>query len=124
MIAGEMVVDGDENMNEFKCFHYEKKFNLVYNLNKHIKNVHEEKKLKCRICSYKTNDTPSMQSHTESCMKRKREGDVVEQNTKRIREEDLNNQVPMKMKNLITLKVVLMGLCKQRFGNIMDLKIY
>jgi len=57
------------------------------NLNKHIKNVHEEKSLKCNNCSYITNDAPSMQRHVESSRKRRREEDVVEQDTKRAREE-------------------------------------
>ena len=61
---------GNEKINnEFKCSICDKQFKELYNLNKHIKNVHEEKSLKCNNCSYKTNDTPSMQRHVDSCKK-------------------------------------------------------
>ena len=49
--------------------------------------MHEEKKLKCNNCSYASNDLFNMQRHVESCKKRRREEDVVEQDAKRAREE-------------------------------------
>merc|ERR1712208_111503 len=47
-----------------KCELCDQEFKEVKNLNKHMKNVHEEKSLKCNNCSYITNDVPSMQRHT------------------------------------------------------------
>jgi len=79
--------EGNEKTNDFKCNICNINYKELYNLNKHIKNVHEEKSLKCNNCSYATNDIPSMQRHVESCKKRRREEDVVEQDAKRAREE-------------------------------------
>ena len=70
--------DDTNKINGFECKICKQEFKELYNLNKHIKNVHEEKKLKCQNCSYATNDAPSIQRHTESCTKIKREEDVVE----------------------------------------------
>ena len=106
---GEMVVDGDENMNDFKCSICNNQFKELKNLNKHIKNVHQEKNLKCAICSYKTNDTPSMQRHTESCMKRKREEDVGEYDTKRAKEEVSTIEAPIEDEPFDNIKTYLNG---------------
>ena len=80
--------EGNEKINEFKCSICDKQFSELKNLNKHIKNVHEEKSMKCNNCSYATNDVFNMQRHSESCRKRKREEDVIEQDAKRVREEE------------------------------------
>ena len=82
--------EDEENMesDEFKCAICDNQFKELKNLNKHIKNVHQEKNLKCKDCSYATNDAPSMQRHSESCKKRKREEDVVEQDVKRHNEDE------------------------------------
>ena len=77
-----------------KCELCDQEFKEVKNLNKHMKNVHEEKSLKCNNCSYITNDVPSMQRHTESCNKRKSLQDVIEQDTNRAREEDQTDNQP------------------------------
>ena len=45
-----------------------------------------------------------MQRHNESCMKRKREEDVVEYDTKRIREDDINNQAPIEDESFVNIK--------------------
>ena len=58
--------------------------------------MHEEKSLKCNNCSYATNNAPNMKRHVESCRKRRREEDVVEQDAKRAREEVHSyNQAPI-----------------------------
>merc|ERR1712030_275265 len=76
-----------------KCELCNTQFKELKNLNKHMKNVHEEKELKCNNCSYTTNDVPSMERHTESCNKRKSMQD--EQDTNRAREEiQSDNQPP------------------------------
>merc|ERR1712082_5632 len=85
--------EGDEKTNEFKCNICNKEFKEIKNLNKHIKNVHQEKKLKCENCNYATNDAPSLQRHVESCKKRKREDDVDEQVSKRGREEEERDDI-------------------------------
>ena len=60
--------EGNEKINnEFKCSICDKQFKELKNLNKHIKNVHQEKKLKCEKCNYATNDAPSMRNHVISC---------------------------------------------------------
>ena len=51
----------------FTCTQCDKQFSELKNLNKHIKNVHQEKKLKCENCNYATNDAPSMRNHVISC---------------------------------------------------------
>ena len=51
----------------FTCTQCDKQFKELKNLNKHIKNVHQEKKLKCKNCNYATNDAPSMRNHVISC---------------------------------------------------------
>merc|ERR1712208_185286 len=51
----------------FTCTQCNSKFKQLYNLNKHIKNVHQEKKLKCQNCNYATNDAPSMKNHVKRC---------------------------------------------------------
>merc|ERR1711888_270764 len=51
----------------FTCTQCDKQFKEVYNLNKHIKNVHKEKKLKCEKCNYTSNDLFNMQRHVISC---------------------------------------------------------
>ena len=53
------------------------------NLNKHIKNIHSNKSIKCNDCSYTTNDSYNFQRHKEGCNKRKREEEVKEQVAKR-----------------------------------------
>merc|ERR1712030_41098 len=74
----------------FSC---DNQFKELKNLNKHMKNVHEEKNLKCNNCSYTTNDQFNMERHTESCNKRKSLQD--EQDTNRAREEvHSDNQPP------------------------------
>ena len=60
-----------------------KEFKEVKNLNKHIRNVHGEKTLKCNNCSYTTNDAPNLQRHIESCNKKKKH----DQDAKNAREE-------------------------------------
>ena len=55
-----------------------KEFEEVKNLNKHVRDVHGEKTLKCKNCSYITNDEPSLQRHTESCYKKKKHDQDVE----------------------------------------------
>ena len=92
---GEMVVDGDENMNDFKCSLCNNQFKELKNLNKHIKKCASGENLKCAICSYKTNDTLSIQRHTEGCMKRKREEDVGEYDTNSTRDEHSTNEAPI-----------------------------
>ena len=52
-----------------KCDICNQEFPLLKNLNKHMKNVHMEKNLKCTICPYITNDASSMKRHFESCIK-------------------------------------------------------
>ena len=52
-----------------QCDICKQEFKEVKNLNKHMKNVHKEKNLKCTMCSYITNDPFNMQRHTESCIK-------------------------------------------------------
>ena len=87
--------EGNEKTNDFKCTICDTQFKELKNLNKHMKNVHEEKSMKCNNCSYITNDVPSMQRHTESCNKRKSLQDVIEQDTNRAREEvHSDNQPP------------------------------
>ena len=89
--------EGNEKTHEFKCSICDKQFKELKNLNKHIKNVHEEKSLKCNDCSYTTNNAPNMQRHAESCKKRRREEDVDEQDAKRAREEEVHsyNEAPI-----------------------------
>ena len=51
----------------FTCTQCDKQFKEIKNLNKHIKNVHQEKKLKCEKCNYTTNDAPNMNRHVILC---------------------------------------------------------
>ena len=53
-----------------KCGVCLKEFRELFNLNKHVKNVHDEKELKCENCNYTTNNAPNMQRHVEKCKKR------------------------------------------------------
>ena len=38
-------------------------FSEKKNYNKHMRNVHNEKKLECQHCEYKTNDNSSLKRH-------------------------------------------------------------
>ena len=60
-----------EALKELKCGVCQKEFKELKNLNKHMKNVHGEKSLKCENCNYTTNDAPSMQRHAGSCKQAK-----------------------------------------------------
>ena len=57
------------------------KFKELFNLNKHMKMLHEEKGLKCTNCNYTSNDKFNMQRHIESCSKRKPEAEKAEEET-------------------------------------------
>ena len=65
-----------------------------------------------------------MQRHTESCTKRQREEDVVEQDTNRTREENVNNQAPNEDEPSSSTKTCFGGTLQTRFGNIVVLMIY
>ena len=49
-----------EAVKELKCGICLKEFNEVKNLNKHLRNVHGEKTLKCENCSYTTNNASNL----------------------------------------------------------------
>ena len=72
---------------ELVCGECHKEFTEHKNLNKHMKNIHMQKNLKCNNCEYTTNDWPNMQRHSESCEKRTKEKEVKVQNAQRAREE-------------------------------------
>ena len=72
---------------ELVCGQCQKEFTEHKNLNKHIKNVHMQKNLKCSKCEYTTNDMSNMQRHSESCEKRMKEQEEKVQNAHRAKEE-------------------------------------
>ena len=57
------------------------KFKELFNLNKHMKMLHEEKGLKCTNCNYTSNDKFNMRKHIESCSKRKPEAEKDKEET-------------------------------------------
>ena len=63
---GNEILQGDE----FTCAQCNKKYKELKNLNKHIKHVHEEKRLNCNNCSYATNVVANMKRHVISCERR------------------------------------------------------
>ena len=85
--------DDTNEIYEFKCNICNQEFKELKNLNKHIKNIHKEKHLKCSNCSYNTPYPFNMERHIESCTKRKREEDEVEHIAKRAREEELHQSI-------------------------------
>ena len=48
---------------QYKCEDCNSTFLEKKNYNKHMRNVHSEKKLECQHCEYKTNDNSSLKRH-------------------------------------------------------------
>ena len=71
-----------------KCNTCSAEFKELKNLNKHVKNIHSDKNIKCDACSYTTNYSYNFKKHKEGCAKRKREEEVLEQVAKRARTEE------------------------------------
>ena len=91
---------------ELVCGECHKEFTEHKNLNKHMKNIHMQKNLKCNNCEYTTNDWPNMQRHSESCEKRMKEKEVKGQNAQRRRSVFLLViKVQMKMKHQMKINL-------------------
>jgi KRAB domain-containing zinc finger protein len=77
-----------KGVSSLRCSTCTAEFKELKNLNKHIKNLHSTKNIKCDNCSYTTNDLYNFQRHKEGCKRRKREEEVQEQVAKRARTEE------------------------------------
>ena len=77
-----------KGVSSLRCSTCTAEFKELKNLNKHIKNLHSTKSIKCDNCSYTTNDSYNFQRHKEGCKKRRREEEVQEQVAKRARTEE------------------------------------
>ena len=80
--------EAEKSKGSLRCSTCHAEFKELKNLNKHIKNVHNNKNIRCENCSYTTNDSYNFQRHKEGCNKRKREEEVLEQVAKRARTEE------------------------------------
>ena len=80
--------DAKRNKGSLRCSICTAEFKELKNLNKHVKNIHRDKNIKCDNCSYTTNDSYNFKKHKEGCDKRKREEEVLEQVAKRARTEE------------------------------------
>ena len=104
----------------FTCTQCKSKFKELYNLNKHIKNVHQEKKLKCQNCNYATNDAPSMRNHVKRCdVRTKKELEKAKKLKLNMNEVptqtvDNMNEVPAQDESITTEKSAFNNLLKEK----------
>merc|ERR1712090_56360 len=93
----------------FTCTQCNNKFKELKNLNKHIKNVHQEKKLKCQNCNYATNDAPSMRNHVKRCDVR------TKKELEKAKKLKLNmNEVPTQEESITTEKSAFNNLLNEK----------